>query len=495
MMRQELRLEQRMLLTPQLLMNLKLLQMPVMELEMMVLQELETNPVLEELTDETDPESAASDTEAEPTEAPAPEEAPAPVEDLLNTVENEKTADEKPEIQELEKVLLDKGDVALADFLQDDSYLPPEPVSVAPDNREALEVVAGESVCVADVILPMVKARVEAADYPIAEAIMDNLDEDGFLLIGRDELAQQLDLPQERVDRVLYVVQHLEAGGIGARNIREALLLQLEVIGYAQESVEYRILAECYELLTKRRYAQIARELDTTEERVREAVEEISRLEPKPCRKYGATNPGYVRPDFTVEWRGDQLTFYATDDSTPRIRISPKYRDMLLNPKTYAKEQVDFARKKAQGALMMIKGIESRKRTLNRVMRYLLERQHDFFVNGREYLHPISIKDTGGALGIHPSTISRAVQSKYVETPYAILPMRFFFTTGTAGKARHSVKDRIKRVVEEEDKDTPFSDEEIAAILEKEGVKLSRRTIAKYRGEMDTPGCNDRRNK
>lgn len=492
MMRQELRLEQRMMLTPQLLMNLKLLQMPVMELEMMVRQELETNPALEELTDETDPESAASETEVEVTEVQAPEETLSPAEDLLDSAENEKTADEKPEIQELESAI-EKGDIALADFLQDDGYLPPEPVSVAPDDRETLEVVANETACVADVILPMVKSRVDEADYPVAEAIMDNLDEDGFLLIGREELAEQLDVPLERVDRVLYVVQHLEAGGIGARNIREALILQLEVMGYAPESVEYRMLAECYELLTKRQYAQITRMLDTTEERVREAVEEISRLEPKPCRKYGSTNPGYVRPDFAIEWRGDQLTFYATDDSTPRIRISPKYRDMLLNPKTYAKEQVDFARKKAQGALMMMEGIESRKRTLNRVMKFLLERQHDFFVNGREYLRPISIKDTGGALGIHPSTISRAVQGKYVETPYAILPMRFFFTSGTAGKARHSVKDRIKRVVEEEDKDTPYSDEEIGAILEKEGVKLSRRTVAKYRGEMDIPGCNERR--
>jgi RNA polymerase sigma-54 factor len=494
MMRQELRLEQRMLLTPQLLMNLKLLQMPVMELEMMVLQELETNPALEEMTDEAEPESATSETEAESTEAQSPEETPAPAADLLDTAENEKTADEKTEIKELESAL-DKGDIALADFLQDDGYLPPEPLSVAPDDREMLEVVADDTVCVADIILPMVKSRVDPADYPIAEAIMDNLNEDGFLLISRDELAQHLDMPQERVDRVLYVVQHLEAGGIGARTIREALILQLEVMGYAPESVEYRMLAECYEMLTKRQYAHIARELDTTEERVREAVEEISRLEPKPCRKYGSTNPGYVRPDFTVEWRGDELTFYATDDSTPRIRISSKYRDMLLNPKTYAKEQVDFARKKAQGALMMIKGIESRKRTLNRVMRYLLERQHDFFVNGREYLRPIRIKDTGGALGIHPSTISRAVQNKYVETPYAILPMRFFFTSGTAGKARHSVKDRIRRVVEEEDKDTPYSDEEIGEILEKEGVKLSRRTVAKYRGEMDIPGCNERRDK
>lgn len=493
MMRQELRLDLRMILTPQLLMNLKLLQMPLMELETTVQQELETNPALEELTDDVDPEAAASETVVEAPETVEPDEAP-PTEDLLNTSQSEKIAEEKPEIENLEGAL-DKGDVALADFLQDDGYIPPEPMSRSPDDRELLEVVADDTVCLPDLLLPMVKSRIDPADYPLAEVLIDNLDEDGFLAIGRDELAEQMDMPQERVDRVLYVLQHLEAGGIGSRSIREALILQLEVMGYAPESVEYRILAECYELMTHRQYEQIARALDVSEERVREAVEGISQLEPKPCRKYSRTNPGYVRPDFTVEWRGDRLTFYATDDSVPRIRISPKYRDMLLNPKTYAREQVDFARKKAQGALMLIKGIESRKRTLNRVMTFLLEKQQDFFANGREFLKPTTIKDTGGALGIHPSTISRAVQGKYVETPYAILPMRFFFASGTAGKSRHSVKDRLERLIEAEDKDTPFSDEELCELLEKEGLKISRRTVAKYRGEMNIPGCNERRNK
>jgi len=495
MMRQELRIEQRMILTPQLLMNLKLLQMPLMELETAVQQELETNPALEELTDDIDPESATSETEVELSDAPAPEDAPPPTEDLLNTTETLKTMDEKPEIQELEATMLDKGDIALADFLQDDGYVPPEPMSKADGDRESLEVVSDDTVCLPDLLLPMLRARTDPSDHALAEVIIDNLDDDGFLAIGRDELAEQMDIPQERVDRVLYVLQHLESGGIGARNIREALILQLEVMGYAPESVEYRILAECYELLTRRQYEQIARLLDVSEARVREAVEGISQLEPRPCRKYGRTNPGYVRPDFTVEWRGDRLTFYATDDSVPRIRISAKYRDMLVNPGNYAREQVEFAKKKAHGAMMLIKGIESRKRTLNRVMTYLLEKQQEFFLNGREFLKSTTIKDAGGMLGIHPSTISRAVQGKYIETPHAILPMRFFFTSGTAGKARHSVKDRIMRLIAAEDKDTPYSDEELAALLEKEGVKISRRTVAKYRGEMDIPGCNERRDR
>jgi RNA polymerase sigma-54 factor len=411
-----------------------------------------------------------------------------PADDLLKAA----PADEKPEIEKLGGAL-DKGDLELAEFLQDDGYLPPTEAPRKASESDPLEAVSDETVCAADVLLPMIRARIEAEDYPVAEAIVDNLDEDGFLLVSREELATQLSLPQERVDRVLYVVQHLEGGGIGARNVRDALILQLEVMGYTPESVEYRILVECYEAMAKKQFVQIARLLDTSEERVREAIEGISQLEPRPCRRFGARDPGYVRPDFCIEWSGDQLNFYPTDGSTPRLRLSARYREILRSPKTYPREQVEFARKKFQGALMLIKGIESRKRTLNRVMERLLEQQHDFLVLGREHLKPISIKETGNALGIHPSTISRAVQGKYVETPYAILPMRFFFSTGTAGTARHSVKDRIKRILESEDGQTPYSDEEIGRLLEKDGIKISRRTVAKYRAEMNIPGCNERR--
>ena len=228
------------------------------------------------------------------TEAAEPGETP-PTDDLINTLQSEKTAEEKPEIENLEGAL-DKGDIALADFLQDDSYIPPEPMSRSPDDRELLEVVADDTVCLPDLLLPMVKSRVDPVDHPLAEVIIDNLDEDGFLLIGRDELAQQLDMPQERVDRVLYVVQHLEAAGIGARNIREALILQLEVMGYAPESVEYRMLAECYEMLTKRQYAQIARALDVSEERVREAVEESAGWSPNRAASIAGRIPAMSGP-------------------------------------------------------------------------------------------------------------------------------------------------------------------------------------------------------
>jgi DNA-directed RNA polymerase specialized sigma54-like protein len=172
MMQQVLRQELRMILTPQLLMNLKLLQMPTLELEQMLQQELEANPVLEELTDDADADAVTLETAAETPDAPEPEETPPQTEDLLNTSEAEKLSEEKPEIQDLDGAL-DKGDIALADFLQDDSYLPPEPVSTAPEDREMLEAVADETACVADIFLPMVKSRVDEADYPIAELIID----------------------------------------------------------------------------------------------------------------------------------------------------------------------------------------------------------------------------------------------------------------------------------------------------------------------------------
>jgi RNA polymerase sigma-54 factor len=489
-MRLELRLEQKLILTPQLLMNLKLLQMPTLELELMIRTELETNPALEEIDEDEDPEASPLELEPAPPDATVVDEvvAPSPSDDMIGLVEKE-----KPEVEYL-KTALDSDELSLASFLQDDGYLMPAQIGLDPDeDGDRSEIAGNETIHIADVILPQARSRISLEDHPIAEAIVDNLDEDGFLIVTPEALAAQFGVAQEQVNRVLSVIQHLECGGIGATNVREALMLQLEVQGYDRESFEYRLLAECFDELARKQYAQIARRLDTTEDRVHEAIAAISALDPKPGRKFSYANPGYVTPDFCVEWGAQDLRFYSTDESVPRLRLSQHYREILTNHKTYPRDQVEFARKKFQNALMLLKGIESRRRTLSRVMEYLVKEQREYFLNGREHLRPISIKNAGGALGIHPSTISRAVQGKYVETPYAILPMRHFFTTGTDGHARHSVKARIRQIVEGEDKNTPYCDDEVVKILEKEGIRLSRRTVAKYRSEMNIAACNARR--
>jgi len=503
-MRQELRLEHRLILTPQLRLNLELLQKPMLELAQMVRQELETNPVLEEVEEAVEPEVECVEVEGEP--IAASESATAPEEMRLEdqpseTVELPAADDllgmsekERPELQSLETQVTEH-EIQPEELLQDDGYVPPSGSYDRPSDAEgdALEPPDEGSPSLAEALLPHLRSLLDEDDVLIAEAIVDQLDENGFLVVSPEELAQLLNRPLEPVSRVLTRIQHLEGGGLGARDVREALMLQLDVIGYDHASVEYRMLNECYDAMVKKLFPHIAHSLGTSQERVREAFSAVARLEPRPARRFSGTNPGYVHPDFSVEWRGDEVCFYATDEWVPRLRLSAHYREVLRNPRAHPREKVEFARQKFQNAMMLLKGIESRRRTLSRVMRSILTHQQEFFLNGRENLKPVTIKETGEELGIHPSTISRAVHGKYVQTQFGVFPMRFYFASGTDGHARHSVKDRVKRMIEEEDKQKPHSDDAIAAILSQEGVKLSRRVVAKYRAEMNIPGRNERR--
>jgi RNA polymerase sigma-54 factor len=505
-MRQELRLEHRLILTPQLRLNLELLQKPMLELAQMVREELETNPVLEEVEDPAAPEAECLEVEGQPVAETEPVAAPDEMrlEDQTADPETGSAPEgeelvamsdkEQPELASLESQVA-KREIQPEELLQDDGYVPPSGTYDRPSDEEGevSEPPDEGTPSLAEALLPQLRARLDEKDAAIAEAVVDHLDENGFLFVAPEELAQQLDRPLEDVTRVLAVVQHLEGGGLGARDVREALLLQLEVMGYDRLSVEYRLVAECFDEMVKKQFPQIARRLGTTEERVREALASVAQLEPKPGRKFSGTNPGYVHPDFAVEWRGDEICFFSTDEWVPKLRLSAHYREVLRSPKDYPREKVEFARKKFQNAMMLLKGIESRRKTLSRVMRLIVERQREFFVTGRESLKPVTIKETGEALNIHPSTISRAVQNKYVQTQFGVFPMRFYFTSGTDGHARHSVKDRIKRMIEEEDKKSPLSDDAITSALAQEGMKMSRRVIAKYRAEMNIPGRNERR--
>ncbi|MEO0108365.1 MAG: RNA polymerase factor sigma-54 [candidate division WOR-3 bacterium] len=483
-LRQELRL------TPQLLMNLRLLQLPTLELEQLIRQELQTNPILEEVEEDSEPEAETATEELGMLGEPqGEEETPA----QLNEEPGTTVSQEEPELGRLETAL-DSGELAVADFLSDTGYLPPGSIDDAPDSEvEQAEPADLGPVRISDVLLPQLRARLDAASLSIAEAILDNLNDDGFLIPTVAELAGLLGVSELEVENVRLEVQHLEGGGIGARDLREALLRQLEVQGYEASSVEYRMISDLYDRVLARDYATIASWLMVTEERIREAMTRIAQLDPRPGRRFGTRQANYVQPDFVVEWSGDRLVWYAADERLPRLRLSAKYRDILRHPKGIPQEELVYARKKLQNAVMLLRAMESRRRTLAKVMNYVVENQQDFLRNGREHLKPISIKQTGQALGINPSTISRAVQGKYVETPYAILPLRFFFTSGTDGLARHSVKDRIRRIVEEEDRSNPLSDERIVDLLKQQGIGVSRRVVAKYRAEMNIPNCSERR--
>lgn len=465
-MKQELILEQRLLLTPQLLLNLKLLTLPAIELQTLIQKELEINPALQ--TTEEEPEEITTLPERHITRVRA-----------------------TPSTPEEQTLSSNTEDYTIADLFPDDTSV--TPLETEPSEFDPIETYATAPVSLASIILPQLRSELTEQELPIAEYIIENLDEDGFLITSEEEILNAFKITKPQLAKILNIIQRIEPGGIATKNSQEALLVQLAMLGYDETSLEYRIVNNYYIPMCKKQYSAITKGLNVTEKNVRDAIINIAQLEPKPARRFTLTSPVYISPDFTIEWQENKLTAVMNDDLLPQLRLSRRYREVLLNPNSFTKEEVSFARTKLNSALMLIKGIESRKRTLKRVMDYILKEQTEFFTHGIEFLKPKTIQAAGRVLGIHPSTISRAIQGKYVETTFGIFPLRFFFVSGTGNFARHSLKDKIRQIIENEDKKTPYSDDEISELLTKQGIKISRRTVTKYREELKIPTCAERR--
>ena len=243
----------------------------------------------------------------------------------------------------------------------------------------------------------------------------------------------------------------------------------------------------------KKQTARIAKLCGVTEAEVRGAVQRLLTLETRPARCFAPGTPDYVSPDFSVEWQGDALVANSNDERFPRLRLSQKYVEILKSPKSFAPEQVQFAREKLQRALMFLKGIESRRRTLKRLVELIVEQQHDFFLHGKQHLKPATLREAADIIGVHASTVSRAIAGKYLETDQGIFPFGYFFKAGAGDKSRTSIKQKVRSIVDAEDKQSPLSDDEICSKLKLEQISISRRTVAKYRAELGVPGCNDRK--
>ncbi|MBS4016376.1 MAG: RNA polymerase factor sigma-54 [Candidatus Latescibacteria bacterium] len=455
-MKPDLYLEQRQIITPQLLLKLKLLALPNLELETLVRAELEQNPTIELITDSNEP------TEKDP----------------LVSAENEETSPEtNPE------------EFDLKELLSDDTYaLPNEAELVA----NAEETTTNPKSSLAESLLPFISPYISINDLPIAEYIIGNLDDDGFLNLTADQISQALPVSSEQVHNVLSVVQNIEPGGIACANLQQALLLQLGILGYGKDSLEHKIVHDYYDLLLKRQTDKIAKLLNISESEVSYAVLNLKNLDSRPARRYLHNATAYIHPDFMIYWQDDKLVALINDESIPVLRVAPRYREIIQHPKNFSDEEVDFARSKVHGALNLIRAIDSRKQLLRRIINYIVDNQREFLINGKEFIRPIPIKTVAQELNVHVSTISRACQAKYVETPVGIYPLKFFFTTGIGAFSRDSLKEKIQNIINSEDKTKPFTDDEIVALLAQQNIKLSRRTVAKYREELNIFGSNER---
>ncbi|MBD3286105.1 RNA polymerase factor sigma-54 [candidate division WOR-3 bacterium] len=326
-------------------------------------------------------------------------------------------------------------------------------------------------------------------DYSIARYILDCLDEDGFLYEDSSRIAAALGTTEERVERVRNHIQYTEPVGIASHDVREALIIQLRFQGFNEESVEMRILTDAFDLFLQRRITTICNRLRLSTKKVSEAFEVIAKLDPKPARNFREISSRCVQPDIIIHYRNGKLEVLVNEGPLPPLKLSGKVREILSNPMAFRPSDVEFAKRKFEAARMFIKSILQRRDTLNRLGRELLLRNYDFFSARSRRITPLTMKEMASKLELHPSTISRAVRDKYLDSPVGIFHLRTFFTKGD----QNPIYGKLKGLIEAEDKENPLTDSEIADILAESGKKISRRTVAKYRMKLNIPDCFQRK--
>ena len=331
-----------------------------------------------------------------------------------------------------------------------------------------------------------------------AESVIGNLDEDGRLKATNEEIAAQGGWSEETVEKARAIVMRLEPVGCGARDVRDCLLVQLEVRGET-ERLATQLIRDHLEALQQHKLPHLSKQIGIDIETLAAELQFIRTLDPFPGRRYSSEEPILISPEIYIEKLEDDTEYviYFADDGSPRLRISPSYQQMLSQA-TVTKETRNFIKEKMRSAVDLLRNIEHRRQTIYRVVESIVHRQKAFLDKGVEYIKPMMLKDIAEDIGMHLSTVSRVVNRKYAHTPQGVIELRRFFTEGMLNEEGEEVSTRIiklkiKKLIEEEDSHNPITDDQVVKILVKDGIKLSRRTVAKYRDQMHIPGSRERR--
>src|SRR3989449_7331018 len=454
-------------LAPQLQQSLLILQAPLLELRNLVQQEMETNPVLEELPDAPNPD------------APAESETP-PADD-----------DFKEEFDRLAKL-----DEEWRDYMAQSSSYSGRSQEAEEKRQFFFDSIPTQETLQQHLMGQLNQNALDADDRKTAELIIGNIDDNGFLQATPEEMALNTGIPREDFENMLTLVQSFHPPGVGARDLRDCLLIQLKREG-RQSSLEYKIIADHMPDLGKRRFPEIARRMGISVEQVQKCANNIARLDPRPGAIFAEAPQNYVLPDVTVEKINGTYQVILNGEQIPHLRISNTYKDIMAQDRN-GSEVKDYIRDKIRSGKFLIRSIHQRQQTISNIAREIVSRQRDFFEHGTSHLKPMTMKEIADAVGVHETTVSRAVSGKYMATPWGVFEMKYFFTSGyqtASGESMSntSVKDVILDLVKNENGNAPLSDMEIVEILRERGIPIARRTVAKYRTELNILPSNMRR--
>jgi RNA polymerase sigma-54 factor len=528
--RLQLKVAQKQILTPGLVQMVTVLQLNRLELKDMITQEIAENPVLEETADgveELTPEEVQSMLERERLSDPSDQ-------NILETVNGAASAEPgvaadgtqaaagfdfdgvdatgsavaettatapatEPDAVVDPKTEKDPFDeIDFGTFFDD--YLDPGYKSPASENVEkpSFETFLSSPVTLPDHLQSQLSVLVMSEEVrDAADNIIGNMDGNGYLTATLDEIAESGRHTLEEVQEGLRIVQSLDPAGVGAKDVRECLMLQLESRN-GRDGVAWQIVANHLKLVETRQIRELAKVMGRPMEHIQTALDVIRHLDPYPGLRYSDQGARQVEPDVYIFKEGDEFIIQLNDDDLPQLRLNAQYRKMLDRDHEPSKEIRNYVKDRYAAAIQLIKNIEQRKQTILKVCQSIVRRQLEFLDHGIDQLKPMMIKEVAEEIGVHPSTVSRAVASKYADTPQGVFELRYFFSEavhGTAGSATPLLilKRRVKKMIEEEDSQRPLTDEQITARLKSEGIDVTRRTVAKYREDMKIPSTHQRR--
>ena len=454
---------QKLIMTPQLQQAIKMLQLSSLELNQRIEEELEENPALEK---EERQEYSLEELNEE---------------DILHKVEKAQDVKVREDFDE-------------ESIIANSAY--PFSGSGEDKKREFIEGTVSREETLKEYLLQQIHLlEVEQERFRLLEVLISYIDENGYLSVPLEKIAEEFNVPPKDLEQALSTVQSLDPPGVGARNIQECLIIQLRSKG--DYPVAERIIRDCLKELKLKRYTNIMKKCRISKSKLDEAITVISHLEPYPGRQYYSEDIRYINPEVIVEEREGEFEVIPNSLSIPRLRIN-RYFEELMKKRGVDKRVKDFVSEKVQRAKTFIHSIDQRESTLVRVMRAIVKRQIEFFQRGPMYLKPMTLKDISQDVDLHESTVSRITSSKYAQTSFGVFSLKYFFsnpipTEGKGDYSSTSIKEIIKELIENEGSRSHLSDQKIVDLLQKRGIKIARRTVAKYRKELNILPSNLRR--